>query len=90
MSLIPIVGQGVVLGTITYLLAMDHVRPVVLWPLVALAVVCGATLMVVYGRFVLRNRARSRALHAGRICRSCGYDRVGLPVGAPCPECGNA
>lgn len=22
------------------------------------------------------------------MCRRCGYDRRGLPPGAPCPECG--
>ena len=34
---------------------------------------------------VAKAMARSRRGH----CRSCGYDRQGLPSGAPCPECGN-
>jgi len=26
----------------------------------------------------------------GGRCRECGYDCAGVPVGSPCPECGNA
>ncbi len=26
---------------------------------------------------------------ADHTCRKCGYDRTGLPRGAPCPECGS-
>jgi hypothetical protein len=33
-------------------------------------------------------RRLRRLRNSGKTCMKCGYDRAGLPAGAPCPECG--
>lgn len=33
---------------------------------------------------------RADRLKAPHACPACGYDKTGLPAGAPCPECGAA
>jgi hypothetical protein len=39
-------------------------------------------------REIRRGRFELRRLKRG-VCRSCGYDRRGLPASSPCPECGD-
>lgn len=34
--------------------------------------------------------ARARRREQPHLCSKCGYDRTGLAVGSPCPECGSS
>lgn len=44
--------------------------------------------LLVAAFFAQRYLDRRRALLMPGVCGSCGYDRTGIPDGAPCPECG--
>jgi hypothetical protein len=64
----------------------DHQLPgLVIWPgfLADTLLFAGAFWMLVTGPRAVR---RWRRLRRG-LCRACGYDRQGLPISVPCPEC---
>ncbi len=50
----------------------------------ALFAAFGYPVFVAIARMPIYRRASIR----GDACQSCGYPRLGLPLGAPCPECG--
>ena len=63
-------------------------RPAIRWVKVPLWAPVGA--LVYAGAAAWRLDARARRRDRADLCKKCGYDRSGLPLGSVCPECGAA